>query len=166
MKLTTMKARSVGRLSGLLVLLAVVAGAAEVSRLVHATVMVSGAASRWRHEVTIANKGERRRVVSVLLGQDSGLPVEPKELSAPSGWSVKTEERFGARGPSWAVQFTCDWSAGRSRGAHVPEDGEVPCGIKAGESVKFQVTLPYRWEELERQRLLVGFSDGRLGVAS
>jgi hypothetical protein len=149
-----------------------VAGAAEVSSLVKARVTVAGDVRRFLHEVVVANRGEPRRVTSVLLWQNVWLPLEPKDLVAPPGWRVRSLLRDGPGGFGWAVEFDCSPTppAGGA-GAAAPAgerkgESEAACGIGPGEEVTFRVTLPYPAESLRSQGILVGFSDGRLAIAS
>ncbi len=161
-----MTARGAGRMALVVALLPMAVGAAERTSAVKVWVAISGGAQRWRHEITIANKKEHRRVVSVLLWQDVGLPEEPKDLTAPDGWEVRTEERGAVGKHSWAVRFSCKWPAASIDTSRPVDDQEIGCGLRAGEAIKFQVTLPFPWEDLEKTRILIGFSDGRLGIAS
>lgn len=160
-----------GRVTGVAVVLAAVAASgAEVTRLVKARVMITGAAATFQHEVAIFNKGESRRVVSVLLWNRNGLLKPPKNLVPPDGWDVQVLQRESLSGSWWSVRFECrvvpSKAAASGTGAEEAVDEEVPCGIKAGETVRFNVVLPYPSDTLEGQPILVGFSDGRIGIAS
>jgi hypothetical protein len=154
---------------GRVAVLALVAGstaasAAEITRLVRARVMIAGDVRSFLHEVEVTNRSDPRRVSSVVLWQDIWLPAEPAGVTPPEGWSVRTLPRDGPGGTGWAVQFDCIQGA-PDHGTAKPGDGEVSCGIRAGESVKFRVILPYSADVLQRQPVLVGFSDGRLALA-
>lgn len=155
---------------GRVALLALVAGstaasAAEITRLVRARVMIAGDVRSFLHEVEVTNKSDPRRVSSVVLWQDIWLPAEPVGVRPPEGWKVRALPRDGPGGTGWALQFECLPEGAPNRGTPTPADGEVSCGIGAGESVKFRVTLPYPADVLQRQPVLVGFSDGRLALA-
>jgi hypothetical protein len=159
----------VGRaLVAALALFSTVAGAAEVSRQVKARVTVAGDVQRFLHEVAVSNKGDPRRVTSVLLWQNVWLPLEPKGLEAPPGWSVRTLHRDGPGGIGWAVQFDCvpGPPAAGHRAAASKGDADASCGIGPGESTRFRVFLPYSAESLRSQPIFIGFSDGRLAIAS
>jgi hypothetical protein len=149
-----------------LVLGAAVAHAAEVNRLVKARVTVAGEVRQFLHEVVVSNKGDQRRVTSVLLWHNVWLPLEPKDLVAPDGWRVRTLHRDGPGGLGWAVQFDRTPRPPAAGPGAPAGEGEVSCGIPAGGVVIFRVILPYAAESLRIQPILVGFSDGRLGIAS
>jgi hypothetical protein len=142
-----------------------VASAAEITRLVKVRVTVAGGVQSFLHEVEVANRGDPRRVSSVVLWQDIWLPAEPKGVRPPLGWSVRTLPRDGPGGTGWAVQFDCIPERTSGSATTKPDDAEVPCGLRTGESVKFRVMLPYQADYLRRQPVLVGFSDGRLALA-
>jgi hypothetical protein len=144
---------------------ATVTSAAELTRLVKARVTVAGDVRSFLHQVEVTNKGDPRRVSSVVLWQDIWLADEPKGVKPPDGWSVRMLPRDGPGGTGWAVQFECIPEAAPGPETPKPGDGEVPCGIRAGESARFRVILPYPADHLLRQPVLVGFSDGRLGLA-
>lgn len=155
-----------GRVTALeLVVAATVASAAEPTRLVRARVVVAGDVQTFLHEVVVTNKGDPRRVSSVALWQDIWLPAEPKGVKPPPGWTVRMLPRDGPGGTGWAVQFECIAQRAPGPATAKPEDAEVPCGIRTGESVKFRVILPYPAGYLQSQPVLVGFSDGRLALA-
>jgi len=148
-----------------LVVGATAASAAEVTRLVRARVVIAGDVQSFLHEVLVTNDGDPRRVSSVVLWQDMWLPAEPKGVKPPLGWSARTLLRDGPGGKGWALQFDCIPERAPGPGMAKPEDEEVSCGIRKGESVKFRVFLPYPADYLQRQPVLVGFSDGRLALA-
>jgi hypothetical protein len=157
-------------MAGIAIALGMTASGAEVSRLVKARLVISGDVRVFRHDISISNKGESRRVVAVVLWQDAGLPVPPKTLSAPKGWEVRSVQQEGDRGSTWTVEFRCisepSANSGSGGANPPPSDDEIRCGIRAGQTVSFQVVLPFPAEIPDTQRILVGFSDGRLGVAS
>lgn len=142
-----------------------VAGAAESTRLVKARVTVAGDVRWFLHEVEVANKGDARRVSTVVLWQTEWLPAEPKGVEPPDGWSVRMLRREGPGGRGWSVQFEC--VPPKSAAGDEPAEGrDIACGIAAGESLKFRVVLPYRADYILGQPVLVGFSDGRLALAT
>jgi hypothetical protein len=154
-----------GRLTAFaLAVAAPVASAAELTRLVKARVTVAGGVRSFVHQVEVTNKSDPRRVSSVVLWQDIWLPAEPAGVKPPEGWSVRMLPRDGPGGTGWAVQFECIPEGAPGPGTAKPGDGEVPCGLATGESVEFRIILPYPADHLQRQPVLVGFSDGRLGL--
>ena len=164
-------AKALGRMAGVGIgLWVAMASGAEVSRLVKARVLIGAGFVTFRHEVSVSNRDTSRSVTSVLLWQDEGLWEEPKDLAAPKGWEVRALARERPSGVSWAVEFACRPAPESERPSQVSlsdtADEVASCGIRAGQTTKFIVILPYRSESLERQQIFVGFSDGRLGIAS
>jgi hypothetical protein len=163
-------ASALGRIAGACIGLWVIgADGAEVSRLVKARVQIGVGFERFRHEVSIANTDTTRSVMSVLLWQNAGLPEEPKDLIAPAGWDVHALRRERAGGISWAIQFECRPVSETERDVEstsVSGVDDAPCGIHAGQTMKFTVVLLYRAESFQTEQVLVGFSDGRVGISS
>ena len=150
-----------------LALLATTTSGAEVTRLVKVRVVIGSGFTSFRHEVTVSSKDSSRRVISVLLWQNPSLLEQPISMTAPAGWLGRAIPRERGSGKTWAIQFEC-----QSERAPDPEHDEpaaqpaAQCGIQAGQELKFYVVLPFQSEEVERQPILVGFSDGRIGIAS
>lgn len=149
---------------------AMTASAAELSRLVKARMVIAGGVSVFRHDLSVSNKDESRRVVSVLLWQSPGLPELPRKLTAPDGWEVRSLPREWPNGVTWAVQFRCipshDAALGSQASGSPATDEEVPCGIRGGQTLHFYVVLPYPADIPASEPILVDFSDGRIGIAS
>jgi hypothetical protein len=148
-----------------LVLAAAPGGAAERTRLVKARVFIFGGGREVHHELSVASKDTARNVVSVLVGQFPGLVKEPRAVSAPDGWRSQVLQRDGRDGLLWSVRFTCidPDPAQATPSVVVPNSG---CGLRAGQSVKFALVLPYQSASLETEPVFVDFSDGRTAVAS
>lgn len=135
-----------------IVLWAVPAIGAERSDLVKARVFITGGVKSFRYQVSLSSKDPSHRVVSVLVGQRPGLREEPTLVSAPNGWQGRVLPRNRGGWVTWAVEVGC------------PEAGE--CGLRAGESLKFEFSLPYEAGELRTEPIYIVFSDGRTGLAS
>jgi hypothetical protein len=165
------KGATVGRMAGIAIAVcAMTASAAELSRLVKARMVVAGGLNFFRHDISVSNRDESRRVVSVLLWQSPGLPELPQRLTAPDGWEVRSLPRERPNGVTWAVQFRCiplpDSIPGSRESGSPPTDEEVPCGIRGGQTLHFYVVLPYPADIPSTEAILVDFSDGRIGIAS
>jgi hypothetical protein len=141
------------------------AGAAERTRLVKASVFIFGGGRTVHHEISVANKDSSRNVVSVLVGQFPGLVKEPKSVRAPDGWRSQVLQRAGRDRALWSVRFTCmESDPAQARPSAVGPDGA--CGLRAGQSAKFALVLPYQSASLETEPVFVDFSDGRTGIAT
>jgi hypothetical protein len=163
-----MKTALLGGLRGSLVLFSPVAGTgAEPSRLVKAEVLITGGVTSFRHQVTVRSKDPARQVVSVLVGELPGLPEKPASLKVPSGWEGRVLERMRPGWVAWAVEVGC---LGEKSVSEIPGGAETVnpdgCGLRAGDSVKFEFYLPYAADNLRREPISIAFSDGRTGIAS
>ena len=158
----------VGRLTAAAILVGAAAGSgAELSRLVNARVVAAWAGKAVRYEISVTSKDPSRRVVSVLAGQLPGILEEPKSVTAPNGWHSQVRRREGRAGLRWAVQFACIESDSPTAGAVSEQSAQAAeCGLRAGETVKFDVILQYRSASLETAPVFIDFSDGRTGIAS
>jgi hypothetical protein len=149
-------------------LVSLAANGAVPNRLLRVRLHVVGDVRVFYHEFWVTNRDPARRVVSVLFWHDPGLPDRPKKLTAPAGWEVESipRERVGAE--RWAVGFRCmpsPESAERQPDSS-RADGSAACGLRAGQTVHFQVVLPYPAEISPSEPIIVDYSDGESGVAS
>jgi len=156
----------VGRLTAAAILVGAAAGSgAELSRLVNARVVAAWAGKAVRYEISVTSKDPSRRVVSVLAGQLPGILEEPKSVTAPNGWHSQVRRREGRAGLRW--EFACIESDSPTAGAVSEQSAQAAeCGLRAGETVKFDVILQYRSASLETAPVFIDFSDGRTGIAS
>lgn len=163
-----MKAALLGVITGSLVLLRPEAGTgAEESRLVKAEVFITGGLGSFRHQVTVRSKDPVRQVLSVLVGELPGLPEKPVSLKVPSGWEGRVLERMRPDWVAWGVEVGCQ---GEKPDSETPGRVETAppesCGLRAGESLKFEFSLSYAADDLRREPIFISFSDGRTGIAS
>jgi hypothetical protein len=155
-------------LTGTVVVFGAVAGSsAERSRLVKASVFISGGARSFRHQISVSSKDPSRRVMSVLVGQRPGLAEEPTSLRVPSGWQGRVLPRERGGWLTWAVEVSCLGGASPTEAPGAAETVDrAGCGLRAGERLKFEFCLQYEAGELRTEPIYIEFSDGRTGIAS
>lgn len=163
-----MKASLLGVLTASLVLFSPVAGTgAEQSRFVKAEVFITGGLMSFRHQVTVKSKDPVRQVLSVLVGDLPGLPEKPVSLKVPIGWEGRVLERMRPSWVAWAVEVACLVETSDSETPGGVETGAAEsCGLRTGESLKFEFHLSYAADDLKREPIFISFSDGRTGIAS
>ena len=136
----------------------------ERSRLVKARVHITTEGRAFCHHVSVTNNDPSRRVVVVLVGHLPGLREEPKSVRVPTGWQSQIFRREVRGVVKWAVQCACV-APDSPPNAAVSKQGAKACGLRTGDTVRFDVVLQYESASLTTEPIYVRFSDGKTELA-